>query len=144
MENTDTIHLLKECDSGSKMAVSAIDEVIEKVTCENMKQLLSESKKHHEKLGNEIHAMLNENHEEEKEPNPVAKGMAYMKTGMKMTMDNSDATAADLITDGCNMGVKSLNKYKNQYKNADQKSVSLCDSLISIEEKLCKDLREYL
>lgn len=144
MENTDTIHLLKECDAGSKMAVSSIDEVIEKVSSQDMKQLLTESKNHHEKLGNEIHAMLNENHAEEKEPNPIAKGMAYMKTGVKMTMDNSDATVADLITDGCNMGVKTLNKYKNQYKNADSKSVSLCDSLISIEEKLCKDLREYL
>lgn len=144
MESTDTIHLLKECDAGSKMAVSSIDEVIEKVSSEQMKQLLTESKNHHEKLGNEIHAMLNENNAEEKEPNPIAKGMAYMKTGVKMTMDNSDATVADLITDGCNMGVKTLNKYKNQYKNADSKSVSLCDSLISIEEKLCKDLREYL
>ncbi|HKM34454.1 MAG TPA: hypothetical protein VJY54_06900 [Lachnospiraceae bacterium] len=144
MESTDTIHLLKECDAGSKMAVSAIDEVLEKVTCEDMKQLLSKSKEHHEKLGNEFHAMLNENKEEEKDPSPIAKSMAYMKTGIKMTMDNSDATVADLITDGCNMGVKSLNKYKNQYKNADQKSISLCDSLISIEENLCKDLREYL
>lgn len=144
MESTDTIHLLKECDAGSKMAVSSIDEVIEKVSSQDMKQLLTESKNHHEKLGNEIHAMLNENNAEEKEPNPIAKGMAYMKTGVKMTMDNSDATVADLITDGCNMGVKTLNKYKNQYKNADSKSVSLCDSLISIEEKLCKDLREYL
>lgn len=144
MENTDTIHLLKECDSGSKMAVSAIDEVIDKVTCNKMKQLLSESKEHHEKLGNEIHAILSENNEEEKDPNPIAKGMAYMKTGVKMTMDNSDSTVADLITDGCNMGVKFLSRYKNQYKNADPKSINLCDSLISIEEKLCKDLREYL
>ena len=51
---------------------------------------------------------------------------------------------ADLITDGCNMGVKSLNKYLNQYKVADDKSKKMCTELISIEEKLCKDLKQYL
>ena len=144
MENTDTIHLLKECDSGSKMAVSSIDEVVEKVSSQDLRDILIKSKEHHEKLGNEIHELLNEHDSNEKDPNPIAKSMAYMKTGMKMGMDGSDATAADLITDGCNMGIKSLYKYKNQYRDADRQSVSLCDSLIEIEEELCRDLREYL
>lgn len=67
-----------------------------------------------------------------------------MKTNMKLSMDNSDSTVADLITDGCNMGVKSLNRYMNQYKAADEKSHAICGKLISIEEQLCKDLRKYL
>ena len=53
-------------------------------------------------------------------------------------------TIADLITDGCNMGVKSLNKYLNQYPAADSKVKDICDRLIKIEEKLGKDLRRYL
>ena len=67
-----------------------------------------------------------------------------MKTNMKMTMDNSDATVADLITDGCNMGIKTLNRYLNQYKAADDESKAICGELISIEEQLGKDLRTYL
>ena len=67
-----------------------------------------------------------------------------MKTNMKMTMDNSDSTVADLITDGCNMGVKTLNRYLNQYKAADEESKAVCGKLISIEEKLSKDLQKYL
>ena len=119
MDRADTIKLLKECDSGTKMAVSSIDEVLEKGCGHELKQLLQESKNHHEKLGNEIHSLLNEHGSEEKDPAPVAKGMSWMKTNMKMSMDNSDAMVADLITDGCNMGIKSLNKYLNQYKQAD-------------------------
>ena len=61
-----------------------------------------------------------------------------------MTMDNSDATAADLITDGCNMGVKSLYRYLNQYPAADDKVKDLCHKLIEIEEELRRDLRPYL
>ncbi len=144
MEHTDSVKLLKECDAGSKMAVASIDDVLEKVTNSELKDLLQESKDHHEKLGNEIHSILNERGKCEKDPNPVAKGMSWMKTNMKLGMDNSDATVADLITDGCNMGVKSLHKYLNKYQAADDTSKDICNRLVSIEETLCKDLRKYL
>ena len=144
MANNDTIHLLKECDSGSKMAVSTIDEVIEKINDSSMKQLLTESREHHEKLGNQIHSQLIDNNTEEKDPSIMAKSMSWMKTNMKLGMDNSDATIADLVTDGCNMGIKTLHKYLNQYQAADETSKGLCKDLISIEEELCKDLRKYL
>ncbi len=145
MENQDTISLLKECDSGTKMAVTSIDEVLSKVQDTDMKSVLTESKKHHEKLGNEIHSLLIEHNSEEKEPNPMAKGMSWLKTNMKVGMnENSDAAVADVITDGCNMGVKSLHKYLNQYQSADKTSKDICKRLVSIEEELCKDLKDYL
>ena len=144
MVNSDTIKLLKECDAGSKMAVASIDDVVEKIRDSSMKSLLQESKDHHEKLGNEIHSLLNQYGKNEKDPHPMAKGMSWMKTNMKMTMDDSDATAADLITDGCNMGIKSLYRYMNQYKAADDTSKDICNRLVSIEEELRKGLRNYL
>ncbi len=144
MEYTDTVKLLKECDAGTKMAVSSIDEVLENVTDSELKNLLQESKNHHEKLENEICELLDRHGAGEKDPNPIAKGMSWMKTNMKMSMDNSDHTVADLITDGCNMGVKTLNRYLNEYENADSKSKQICGKLISIEEELCKELKDYL
>ena len=144
MEAVDTVKLLKECDAGTKMGVASIDDILEKVQDPKLKSLLQESKSHHEKLECEISAMLRNHNAEEKEPNPMAKGMSWMKTNMKMTMDNSDATVADLITDGCDMGIKTLNRYLNQYKAADEKSKAICGRLIDIEEQLRKDLRTYL
>lgn len=145
MENRDSIKLLKECDAGSKMAVTSLDDVLEKVENEKLTRLLCESKAHHEKLGNEIHALLMEYGSEEKEPNPMAKGMSKMKTNFMMGMkEDCDETAADLITDGCNMGIKSLYKYLNLYPAADQKVKDLCNRLISIEDQLRKELRSYL
>lgn len=144
MEHQDTISLLKECDAGSKMAVSSIDEVLEKVRASDMKALLQESKSHHEKLCDEIHSLLERHHSEEKEPSPMAKGMSWVKTSMKLGMGGDDATVADLLTDGCNMGIKSLHKYLNQYENADHKSQEICRELVSIEEELCRELRCYL
>lgn len=144
MENQDTIKLLKECDAGTKMGVVSIDDVLDIVKDERLRKLLIESKDHHTKLGNDLHSLLNECGSEEKDPNPIAKGMSWFKTNMKITMNNSDSTIADLITDGCNMGVKSLNRYLNQYQNADKKARDICQRLIDIEEDLCEKLRVYL
>ena len=144
MENKDTIYLLKECDAGTKMAISSLDEVMDRVQDSKLKDLLTESKEHHGILGNEIHALLLEYNSEEKEPNAMAKGMSWLKTNMKLEMNTSDATIADLITDGCDMGIKSLCKYLNQYPAANEKVIDICHRLVKIEETLCKDLRAYL
>lgn len=144
MESLDSVKLLKECDAGAKMAVASIDEVLENVCDEKLKKLLQESKDHHKVLGNEIHSLLNSCGAQDKDPNPMAKSMSWMKTNMKLAIDNSDATVADLIIDGCNMGVKSLYKYMNQYEEADVEAKRICKELISIEEKLCEELKEYL
>lgn len=144
MENNDTVYLLKECDAGSKMAVASIDDMLDKVQSDDLKKLLTESREHHEKLGNDLHSLLIEYKSEEKDPNMMAKGMSHLKTTMKLSMDECDATIADLMTDGCNMGIKSLYKYLNQYPAADHKARELCMRLISIEQELRKELRCYL
>ncbi len=140
----DTISLLRECDAGSKMAVTSLDEVMDKVENFEMKSLLQESKDHHSKLGNEIHSLLDKYGSDEKEPNPMAKSMSWMKTNMKMGMNKSDSVVADLLTDGCNMGIKSLHRYQNQYQAADHTSKDICARLIDIEEQLREGLHEYL
>ena len=141
----DTISLLRECDAGIKMAVESIDEVAGKVKDVELLKVLQKSKDHHEKLGNEVKEQIDFYGAQEKEPNLIAKGMSWMKTNMKMGMEyDTSKTAADLITDGCDMGTKSLYQYLNQYDKADEKAKSLCKKLIAIEEDLCKQLREYL
>lgn len=140
----DTVKLLKECDSGIKMGVSSIDEVLNDVKSEQLKKRLSACKKEHEQLQNETQALLNQYHDEGKDPNPMAKGMSWIKTNVKMAVDNSDETISNLITDGCNMGVKSLSRYLNQYVAADEKSKNVAKRLIHSEEQLVEDIRPFL
>lgn len=142
--NKDTIRLLSECNAGVKMAVTSIDDVIEYVEDKKLKGLLEQSKKDHEDLGNQTHELLNKYHDEGKEPNPMAKVMSWMKINMKLMQEPKDPIVADLIVDGCNMGVKSLSKYLNQYAAADEDSKNITKDLISIEEKFSKELRDYL
>lgn len=144
MIEQDTIRLLRECDAGVKMGVSSIDDVMDYVRADLLKQQLAYCKAEHEKLENEIQVLLDDYHDDGKKPNPMATSMSWMKTNMKLAMHESDATIADLMTDGCNMGVKSLNKYLNQYKAADEKSKDITKRLINLEEKLAIDIRQFL
>ena len=144
MIEQDTIRLLRECDAGVKMGVSAIDEVMDSAQDETMRSILSRCKKEHEKLKESLQAALDRFGDEGKNPNPMAKVMSTAKTNMELMMKPTDATIADLITDGCNMGVKSLSKYLNEYKAADESAKDVCKKLIALEEQLAKDLRGYL
>ena len=144
MVEQDTIKLLRECDAGVKMGTKSIDDVLKYVHNENFKEYLTSCKSEHNKLENEIKELLDKYDDDGKEPNPIAKSMSWMKTNMKISMDDSDKTVADLMTDGCNMGVKSLNRYLNQYEAADEVSKDIAKRLINLEEKLAIDIRKYL
>ena len=139
MIEADTIKLLRECDAGVKMGVSSIDEVLPYVRAEGLKKYLSRCKEEHEKLRGEIEELLTRYHDDGKNPNPIAKGMSFMKTEVKLAMHQSDHTIADLMTDGCNMGVKSLNKYLNQYEAADEVSKDIAKRLIKQEDLWISD-----
>lgn len=144
MIEQDTIKLLRECDAGVKMGIASIDDVLDRIQGEAFQNKLSKCRREHESLQDEIRQLLDKYGDGGKNPNPIAKGMSWIKTNMKLSMEDSDATIADLMTDGCNMGVKSLNRYLNQYKAADEISKDIAKRLINLEEQLTVDIRQYL
>lgn len=144
MIEQDTIKLLRECDAGVKMGVSSIEDVLEYAENQRLREYLADCRKAHEDLDKDLQKMLDRYKDEGKEPNPIAKGMSWMKTNMKLAMNESDKTIAELITDGCNMGVKSLSRYLNEYAAADEASKEICKRLISLEEKLAVQMRDFL
>lgn len=144
MIGQDTIKLLRECDAGIKMGVASIGDVLDHVQSDAFKRCLNTCMEEHKKLEHEIRTLLDRYHDEGQDPNPLAKGMSRMKTTMKLAVDESDAAIAGLMTDGCNMGVKSLNKYLNQYEAADEVSKDITKRLIHLEEQLAIDIRQFL
>ena len=144
MIEQDTIKLLRECDAGIKMGISSIDDVLDRVENETFQQRLKDCKEESKRLQSELEGLLDRYKDDGKDPNPIAKGMSWMKTTMKLGMEESDAVIADLMTDGCNMGVKSLSRYLNQYKAADESSKNLAKKLIRSESQLAVDIRQYL
>ena len=139
-----SINLLKECDAGVKMAVKSIDDILDHVADDRLKDILEHSRKRHIEIKNEIEEMLKEYGADEKEPNMMATAMSTMKTSMKFTMEETDATAADLLTDGCNMGIKSLVRYLNKHQDADEDIKFITGKLIKTEDELLEAIRPFL
>ena len=72
-----------------------------------MRDAPTESRRVHDRIGGETRSLLRAQGQEGKAANPVAQSMAWLKTNWKLTVRPGDETVADLIVDGCNMGVKS-------------------------------------
>ena len=144
MIEQDTVKLLRECDEGVKMGVSSIEDVLPSVHAGALEKRLTANKREHEALGAELRQLLDQYHDDGKDPPAIASVMSEVMTKLKLMIHDSDAEIADLMTDGCNMGVKSLSKYLNQYAAADEASKGLARRLIKLEESLAVDLRAYL
>ena len=140
----DTIELLKECDAGCKMAIDSMEQISKYVTDDQLKTIIQKHNAAHIKMEEDIHRRLNKLGEDDKEPNPIAKASSWIQSEVKMMMNTDTKQAAHLLTDGCNMGIKSLCEYKNSYKAADEESVRMCDRICVIESEMVKELQPYL
>lgn len=144
MAETDTIRLLRECDAGLRMGADSLGEMLDYVKGQELQKKLLRGKSKHEKLISEVENELADKGAHGKEPAVTAKSMSWLKTNVKLAIDCSDSMVADLVYDGCNMGIKSLHRYKNQYVGADEKSKDLCRRIIEAESELTEDMQEFL
>jgi len=145
MPSDDTIKLLNECNAGIKMGVESINEVIDNVESEELRNILEKYLKDNKSLGDKTHQYLNQFHDSGKEPNPIAKTMSWFKTNIKLLQGTDvDEQIADLMTDGCNMGIKSINRYLNKYPNANEEIKGLARDLILSQERFRDDVVKFL
>ena len=142
--NQDSIKLLKECNAGCKSATNSMEQVNDFLEEGELKKIIKTYNQKHIDLGEECHKKLNEEKEEEKDPNPVSKMFAWMGTEMKMMINDDEKKIAELMVEGCNMGIKSLSQYLNQYSDAEQNIKDIARKLIQIEFDFMKDLLQYL
>ena len=144
MIEKDTIRLLRECDAGIKMGASGIRDMLPYARGEKLKKRLETAKAEHGRLAAECEDMLLEYRDEGKNPNPIASGMSKLKTAMKLGLQPSEHSIADLICDGCNMGIKSLSEYLNKYTAAEERAKDIAKKVIAMEDKLSTDMRSFL
>lgn len=142
--NRDTVNLLKECNAGIKMGQNAIKKVLPKVKSGELRRNLEICKDTHAQLGDRTHSLLLEGGESTKPPHAIASVMSDAKISVMMALNENDREVASLMTDGCNMGIKSLSKYLNKYKGADSRSKEIAKELIASEEYLGVSMREFL
>lgn len=144
MNDNDTISLLRECNAGCKSATNSMEQISSYVKDENLRALLDDYNRRHVELGDKCHTLLDEAGHEEKDPRPLASAMSRMGIGIQLTLGDSTARIAGMLEDGCNMGVKSLAKYKNKYAAASPEAKHITQNLIDLELDMARDLLAYL
>lgn len=144
MASKETIHILKECDAGAKMALASLDDVWEYVQQPELRAILNTTRAQHQMISREVQALLQEFGGKEKDPNPISRSMSAMKTSVKLGLDKSDSAVAALLLEGCHMGTQSLHRYLNRYRGAEVPARALCRTLVAVEEQLARDMRRFL
>ncbi|MCI9569382.1 MAG: hypothetical protein HFG14_05715 [Lachnospiraceae bacterium] len=139
-----TIRLLKECNSGCKMAVNSMQQILGYVSDGKLRRLIEEYEEKHQKLEYESFRKLTELNEAGKEPEKMASAFSWLSTEMKMMMKGDDRQAAKIMMDGCNMGIQSICGYQNQYAGASTDSMALADGLVRTEESFRDELKAFL
>ena len=142
--NDDTIELLKECNSGCKNTTDSMEQVLSYTHDANLKALITKYNKKHVALGDKCHVLLNNADKSEKDPSMMAKVFSKLSTDAKLMMNDDAAKIADLMVDGCNMGIKSISKVLNQCLNASSESVGIANELIGIEKDFMNELLAYM
>ena len=140
----ESVELLKECNSGCKSGTNSMEQVLPYVKEESLRKIIDNYNKKHIKLGDECHKILNEMGEEEKDPNAFSQAMASFGTDLKLMMNDGSDKIAELMVDGCNMGIKSLSKALNKYKGAESKAKDMAFEIISIEQDFMNELLGFL
>ncbi len=142
--NEDSINLLKECNAGCKSATNSMEQVEPFINNDELRSVIDKYNDKHIKIGDECHEMLNEMEESEKDPHAIAKVFSWVSTEVKLMVDDDSSKIAQLMVDGCNMGIKSVSKYINQYKNASKEIMSLAKNLVKIEQEFMDDLLVFI
>ena len=139
-----TVELLKECDSGCKMAINSMNQVMEYVKDPDQESIIRAYTTKHEELERRIREQLTSEGEREEEPGLMASAMSWFSTELKMAMNQDSHQIAKIMMDGCNMGIQSVAKYLNKNDSASKESIKIAEDLVKVEEDFMQEMKKFL
>ena len=139
-----TQRLLEECNSGCKMAIGSMEQIIEYVQEDRLRTLLEDYKEKHLELEKESTDMLRGCGKSEKEPGVMATAFSWFTTEIKMLLQDDSKQVAKIMMNGCNMGIQSISEYMHEFSGASKEAQALAERLVRMEEDFMKELKQYL
>ena len=136
--------IMREIVRNTAMGAQSIDNIINHVDNERLKNILLEQKEVMEDFYKKAAAELSEQELEDAKTNPVQQFM--LKAGVKMNVgfNNSSTHIASMMIDGYNMGIESVQKCINELRRDGLEIPPLASDLMKVYDKDIKALREYL
>ena len=140
----ETSHLMRKVSSGCKYATESISVALDYAKGRHMRELLTRYNKRHEALKGEVIEALNKRGEGESSHPTMAATMTKLHMNISLSISAKDSRLAELMINGCHMGIKTLYKDKHRCRGASSEAQALADELIGIEEEMMGELYSYL
>ena len=142
--DTSTYEIMKECNSGCRMSVNSIEQLVAYLKNQELHELLSKYKEDYEKMERESIRLSEGKLQEEKFSEKAAETFAWISAEVKMMFNDDTSKIAEMMIDGANMGIKSITEKLNRYSEAEKESISLAKKFEKTCEKLIQDMKKYL
>ena len=141
---TATYEILKECNSGCRMALNSIEQLAVYLTSQELQDQFCKYKEEYKKMEKESERLSEGKLQEEKISEKAAETFARISAEVKLMINDDSAKIAEMMIDGANMGIKSITEKLNRYPEAEKESISLARKFEKICEKLIQDMKKYL
>lgn len=140
----DDQEILKEVQKNSRMAIKAIDTIMDKVSNDDLAYELARENLIYSSLHNKaVDTLVRKKAQTYRSSNlddMMLEGGIHMNT----IWNTSTSKIAELMIRGCNTGMTSMWKVMNQYKQATDMSMEVAKEFLDFETKSIERLKKYL
>ena len=140
----DTEQLLRETNYGVKLAIMNMKNILDEAEDGELMKLIVHQIDEHEKLEQKTSDAMNEHGYEEKAVSAMMHAFSDVTTELKMLWRDDTAKIAEMLVDGCNMGIKNISQTINQCENASKEAKALAEELIHTEDRFLRKLQPFL
>ena len=143
LEKSAEASLLCDVYRNAKMGADAIINLLHRVTDKELKSELSVELSRYEDFAAEAKSALKELDESPEEEGMISRLMAKIGITMNTVIDKTSSHIAQMIIEGCVMGITDLQKRLNDGRDY-KKAEALARRLIAFEEDTAERMRAYL
>ncbi|MFP3154575.1 hypothetical protein LQZ18_09135 [Lachnospiraceae bacterium ZAX-1] len=144
MIRNEEVSVLNESCRNSRMAVEAINTVLNKVYDEELAYDLNLQANKYREFQRKAEKKLREQGRKPKEEKAVSKAMLWTGIQVNTLLNTSTSHVADMVIQGRAKGITELMKVTHNNKNAGSYANELANELMDFEEKNIEKLKRYL
>ena len=142
-EKITTKELYEEIYRGCKMGAESLVNLLPKVTDDGLKNEITAQLDRYEEYASKAREALFDLDASPKEENVFTKMSAKMGVMMNTMLDATSSHIAQMIIEGCSMGITELLKVVHAYGIKDE-AEQLARDVISFEESCSENMKKYL
>ena len=139
-----TQKLLQTIVENARMGADACDQLMPKTSDMTLRQELMNERQQYENACRDAEAQLMQLGVHPHPKGPMARAGMWMGMEMNTMMDKSASHIADMLIQGCTMGVVEMTKARNSLPDADAQAQGVASALVTAQQESIERLKVFL